>query len=94
MKEQTLTTILVKELKATVEDGHHKLPEGTRITVFLTTGAAAVRVGKITGVRLTSDFAALDSEDGRFYTDVADISGIRVDEEAESKREIGLGFRG
>lgn len=92
MKEQTLTVILTEELKANKDGNDFQLPEGTRLTVFLTTPTNLFPVPKVTAITLKGDYTLLTSEDGRVFTDLSDITAIRVDEEA-SKKEGGLGFR-
>ena len=92
MKSHTLTQILSNELNATQEDHRWQLPIGTKVTVFLNTPSTLFPVGRVVALTLGTDYVSLESEEGRVFTDLSEITAIRVDQEAKAKGEARLGF--
>ena len=94
MKSPTLTSILKNELNATVtDDKTWSLPSGTKVTMFLSTPLAVFPVSRVVAVTLNPEYVILDSEEGRIFTDLAEITALRVDQEAkQGDPQSGLGF--
>lgn len=92
MISATLVHILQNELKAEANDGHYALPSGTRLTIFISTPGALFPIGKVTALSLKAEYVVLHSEEGRVFTDLADIAAVRVDQEADKKNDKALGF--
>jgi hypothetical protein len=90
MNTKTLKSILIDELNASSDGGRLGLPSGTRVTVFLSTAGVPIPVPKVTAVTLKKDYAILDSEDGRVFTDASDFVAIRADEEASASGRVGF----
>ncbi len=92
MKSPTLTKILSNELNATANNNNWKLPLGTKVTVFLSTPAAVFPVSRIVAISINTDYITLISEEGRIFTDLTEITAIRVDQEAKQGAQGALGF--
>lgn len=91
MQLETMTRILVDELKATAEDKTYSLPSGTKVTVFVSSGASIVPVNKITKLAMRDEYVILSSEEGRVFLDTPTIVALRADTEAD-KKDSKLGF--
>jgi len=94
MKSSTLTSILKNELNANVTDKKTwSLPTGTKVTIFLSTPLAVFPISRVVSITLNPEYVTLESEEGRIFTDMEEITAIRVDQEAkQGDPQSGLGF--
>ncbi len=82
MKSSTLEQILCEELHATKQENRLSLPEGTLVTFFMTSPQNVFAVRKISAIVKQSEYIILETEEGRVFTDVGEVSAIRADKEA------------
>ena len=92
MDIKTLETIFTAELGGKLENGTIRLPQGTRVTVFLTTPGGVLPVGKVHDLSVGEVFVTFGSDEGRVFAGRGDILAIRADQEASAPRDARLGF--
>lgn len=92
MQMDTVIEIFTSELKGTQEGQLITLPHGTKVTIFLAAPAGVLPVTKVDRIQVGEKVVILYSDEGRVFIGREEVVAVRADQEADTRKEIKLGF--
>lgn len=92
MHIDTIVDIFLNELRGTREDNLITLPHGTKVTIFFGVPAGVLPITKVDQVQLGEQVVIFRSDEGRVFVGRDEVVAMRADQEANSRKDVKLGF--